>query len=236
VNAILLALTLTGVVLLDYVWEHFEGRLKDKKAATIVKWVVVVILLIAGWSQAVIQYRRDSQSETDMNFLKTQLAHANEALTNSTAVVKALTTGGDYIPEIMSGLGTETNTLTFSLLSQSDYPLRSLSVSITDETQRVRVHRTNSNAVVPNKVLYQQFLGDYPTKGTTKLCEVHLDPATTNYIRVELHTLEVYQWYVLHIFKTNGQWSHKLAYSWTQIAGRRPDIEPPEMKDVLMVE
>ena len=193
-NAILLALTLTGVVLLDYAWEHFEERLKDKKTASIYKWVVVVILLLAGWSQAIIQYRKDSQSETDMNFLKTQLAHANEALTNSTAVVKALTTGGDYIPEIMSGIGTETNTLTFSLLSQSDYPLRSLSVSITDETQRVRVHRTNSNAVVPNKVLYQKFLGDYPTKGTTKLCEVHLDPATTNYIRVELHTLEVYQW------------------------------------------
>jgi len=228
-NAILMVLSFTAIVILDYVWMQFEGKLKDKRSAAIFKAVIVGTLLVAGWWQAILQYRRESKSDKDMAYLKQQLAHANESLTNSTAVVKGLTTGGDYLPDVSSSLCDETNALRFTLWSEGEYPLRDLFVKITDETLRIN-QRKPDTALPPGKTVFERFLGNFPAKGVAELCNVKLDPAITNYVRIDLQALNGSYWEIFDIFKTNESWALKVHYRWKQIAGQKVQIDPPEMR------
>lgn len=234
-NAILLALTLTGVVILDYSWEHFESRLKDKKSAAVFKWLLICILLLAGWAQAILQYRRDSQSDKDSAYLKQQLALANTSLTNSTATVKGLTTGGDYLPDVSFSQGLETNTIRFTLMSQSEYPLRDLYVKVTDKTDQAYHSNTNVPSV-PAKVVFERFFGDYPASGWADVGTATLKPYGTNFIRIDINALNGTCWEIFHITKTNENWAVRLFYRWKQLSGHKPEIDPPAMHGILVVD
>jgi hypothetical protein len=234
VNAIVLALTLTAVVILDYAWELFEDRLKGKKWAWVSKAILVGVLVLAGWGQALLQYRRDSESDRDTKYLKEQLTLANTSLTNATAVVKGLTTGGDYLPEIYFGLS-ETNAVSLTLMSKSDYPLRHLYVKVTDKTGQADYVRTNAPPPPP-KVLFERFLGDFPGDGWIGVGTVELKPAGTNYVRVDIEALNGTCWEIFYITQANKTFAVQLYYRWRQLSGHKAEIDPPSMRGVLVVD
>lgn len=93
-----MAITFTLAVVLEHLWERFEGRLANERRAHRFKMIVVLGLLGFAWIQAVLQFKRDHDSDEDMKFLKKQLAAANESLKNTTALVKGLATGGESFP------------------------------------------------------------------------------------------------------------------------------------------
>ena len=87
-NALFLAILLTGVVILDYVWEYLPPKCKLRW----LKVTVVVLLLLIGWTQAFVQYRNEKRTDKDMGDLREQLRLANTSL-------KGINDGGDTYAE-----------------------------------------------------------------------------------------------------------------------------------------
>ena len=134
-TAIITAIVITAVGVLDYWWPHFEQKTKTPERVRRIKFWILGVLIVFAWAQAGFQMYRDYRSDKDMDYLKAQLDKANTSLTNSTAIVKGLTTGGDTSPEMSFSQTEETNVVNISMQPNGEYPLRMLWVKVTDETE-----------------------------------------------------------------------------------------------------
>jgi hypothetical protein len=235
VNAILMAIVVTMVVLLDYCWPNVEDLLKQNNRAKKIKFTIIGGLLVFAWVQAAVQFYKDKQSDNDMNFLKEQLANANRSLTNSTDVVRGLTTGGNSTADFSFSQNIDdTNALDFELQT-GEFPLRSLYVKITDETKRVNRDRSSSNSPPKDTVVFERYFGDFPAKAFQNTCSIRLDPAVTNYVRFDVSALNGSYWQILAIAKTNAYWLVRLRYRWSQVGGKL-QIDPPSERGSIMVD
>ena len=99
-NGIFLALLLTAVVILDYFWDFLKEKSNNAQRLQKLRLVIAVYVLVIGWFQTGMQYRRDAQSDGDIDFVKAQLILANVSLANTTATVKGLSIGGDSYAKI----------------------------------------------------------------------------------------------------------------------------------------
>src|SRR5438046_1973064 len=125
-NSVLLALTFTAIVILDYFWDSVALRLSDEKRTFRLKRTVGIILLVFGWFQAVIQYRKEAESDRDIIFLKQQLSLANRSLTNAMEAVRGMSDGGTTWVVPTLGRSEESNCLRLYLYPQGEFPLRSV--------------------------------------------------------------------------------------------------------------
>lgn len=242
-NAFLLALTFTIAVALDYLWERFENRLDNEKKAHRMKTIAVICLLVFAWIQAGLQFKRDRESDKDMNYLKAQLAAANISLTNSTETVKGMATGGDSYPEIRFSAphNNESNTLTINVKSNGDYPLRNLGVRIQNETQKIIMGDKDglSSNLPSGKVVFDRQLGDQPIGAIGDLCNIKFDPAVTNWYRFDFHAMNGFSWELIKFYQvseTNGWngWIGQLHYRFRKFGGPTV-IEPTNWGNALMV-
>jgi hypothetical protein len=159
-NAFLLAITFTLAVVLDYLWDRFEGQLGDKRRAHWLKMAVVFGLLGFAWVQAILQFKRDRESDEDMKYLKTQLAAANISLTNTTTLVKGLATGGNSFPTPTLLNTDQTNSIGIGVQLNGELPLRNVTVRVTDETERINSQMSGSTNVPVGKVTFEGGVGD----------------------------------------------------------------------------
>jgi hypothetical protein len=233
-NAILVAVIFSVMVILDHFWEVIAKRADNPRRATKWKSYVICSLLVIGWSQAIVQCRNESQAGKDMDFLKGQLATANISLSNTTAVVNGLTLGGDSHAQIYFNATDDENELNLSLQATGGYPLRGLWVKVSDATERYKFPHDATNRPL-SKVIFERHFGDYPANAWADLCKVRLDPSATNLLRFDIAALNGSSWQVTALTKTNKNWSMKLNYRWSQINGKR-EIEPPEMTNTIVVE
>jgi len=222
VNAIFLAIILTAVVVLDYIWDYLPEKLSRKsRASKFVKLTVIVILLIAGWLQAWIQYRRDIRSDRDAEFTKTQLVLANISLTNTTAAINGLSTGGDSYAEVgwFSSL-TISNSIDVSVFVRGDYPVRNLSIKISNQTKRLLAGVTPFDKEPPAEVIYDRFLGDLPLMNSPTLCSIALKPAVTNQLRFDVNELNGWDFRIYELAQTTNGWGTRLVAQWRRINGK----------------
>lgn len=241
-NAILMAITVTLVAGLDYYWDDLEGRFQDKKRAIIFKRIVVGSLLIFVWIQAGIQFKRDAQSDGDMKFLKEQLALANTSLTNSTAIVKGMTIGGDCYADLIFWPGSDTNTVVVGVITLGEYPLREVAVKIANETKRINAEISNkslnepimSSNLPPSEPILERYLGDLPRMRQIDLCSLTLDPAVTNRYRFDITAMNGSSWQIINIFKTTNGWANQLFYR-SRLAGDKSVIEPSSWGNSLLL-
>ena len=217
-NALFLALILTGVVILVYVWEYLPSKFKNH---TKLKALVVVVLLVFGWIQAGIQYHKDSQSDRDMDYFKHQLALANVSLTNATQTIKGISDGGDAYAEPWFGFPEGTNLLAVSLHVQGDYIVRSVSAKVLNETKHMEFALTNSTAAPPpSETLFDRYVGDLPHhwwNGGLSLCNVPLDPSRTNYVRVDINAINGFSWQIYALSKATNGWCVRLHYRYHRV-------------------
>lgn len=234
-TAIITAVVITVVGLLDYWWPHYEQKTKAPERARRIKFAILAGLVAFAWIQAFLQLHRDHQSDTDMEYLKAQLDKANTSLTNSTMAVKGLTTGGDTIPEMSFSQTEETNVVNISMQPVGEYPLRMLWVKVTDEMERINRDRKSTNAPPKDKVVFERFFGDYPAKSWCQLCNVKLDPIRTNFLRFDTQALNGNYWEIITLVKTNENWAIKLHYRWNFYGGKLK-VEPQEKSGIIMVD
>jgi len=236
-NALLMAIVVTLIAILDYYWPYIEELLKQDKRAKRIKFIIVGTLLTFSWVQAGIQFHKDRESDQDMHFLKEQLASANKSLTNSTEVIRGLTTGGDSRAEFSFAPSINTDSNTFDIILQTgDYPLRNLYIKVKDETKRANRDRSSTNLPPQDSVLFERYLGDIPGKALQQICSAKLDPKVRNYIRFDVYALNGSYWQIINFEKTtNGLWSYFLNYRWSQIGGKF-QIDPPSKRGVIEVD
>lgn len=233
-NAILMAILVTLMALLDYCWPHVEDLLKQNNRAKKVKLIIVGGLLVFAWVQAAVQFHRDTQSDRDMNFLKEQLANANRSLTNSTDVIRGMTTGGNSTAEFTVGPNIKGDTNVLDIMMQTgEFPLRALHVKITDETKRINRDRSSTNPPPNDTTVFERYFGDFPAKVFQEMCSVRLDPTVNNYVRFDVSALNGSYWQILKIQKIKENWAVSLHYRMSNVGGK-VQIDPPSMKDVLM--
>ncbi|MBI5773163.1 MAG: hypothetical protein HZA89_05400 [Verrucomicrobia bacterium] len=167
--------------------------------------------------------------------MKTQLVQANESLTNSTAVGKGLATGGDSRAEISFSKGDDPNSVSAMMMPKGGYPLRGLSIKITDETKHILTKRSgDTNALPEGSVVFQRSFGDVAVNSYADLCTLHFDPTVTNYYRFDVSALNGSYWQLISFSKTNSNWVMKLVYKRGQFGGR-VEIDPPEMREKILV-
>lgn len=231
-----MAILVTMMALLDYCWPHIEDLLKQNNRAKKVKLIIVAGLLVFAWIQAAVQFHKDSQSDRDMNFLKDQLANANKSLTNTTDVIRGMTTGGNSTAEFSIGPNIKGDTNVLDIVMQTgEYPLRALSVKITDKTKRVNRDRSSTNPPPNNTIVFERYLGDFPAKAFQDTCSIRLDPAVKNYVRFDVSALNGSYWQILLIQKINTNWAVSLQYRMSNVGGK-VQIDPPSKRDVLMID
>lgn len=222
VNAIFLAIILTAVVILDYVWDFLPKKISGKNGISkSIKLTVIIILLITGWMQAWIQYRRDIQSDKDMEFTKNQLVLANISLTNTTATINGLSSGGDSYAEVgwFPSL-TVSNTIDISVISHGDYPVRNLSVKISNQTKRFLAGAILSDKGPPDEIVYERFLGDLPLMNSPTLCHIALTQSVTNRFRIDVNELNGWDNRIYELAETTNGWGVRLAAQWRRINGK----------------
>ncbi len=205
-----------------YCWQH-ESKL------------YLVIFPLIGITSLVWKNQKLGVLQKATDDMKVQLAQANESLANSTAVVKGLAIGGDSRAEIMFGQTDDTNTLSATMTQKGDYPLRGLSIKITDETKRINARWSGgTNAPPEGPVVFQRFFGDVAVKSYGDLCTLRFDPAVTNYYRFDVSALNGSFWQIISFSKTNTNWVMKLIYKWGRF-GDKVEMDPPEMRGRMLV-
>ena len=213
-------------VILDYGWEYLPSRFKNHKKP---KALVVVVLLVFGWIQALIQYHKDNQSERDMDYFKKQLTLANVSLTNTTLTIKGMNDGGDAYPEPAFGFSEGTNLLSVYVNVHGNYPLRSVSAKVLNETKHLEFSLTNHTDAPPkSETVCERFVGDISQHWWNMgphLCNVPLDPSRTNYIRIDLNAVNGFSWQIYKFSQVSNGWYVDLHYRLRRIQ-EKVSIDP----------
>jgi hypothetical protein len=236
-NAYLVATILTIAAVLDYLWENFVKETKDPKRAAQFKTAVVISLLVIVWWQAGVQHYRDVQSDQDTDFLKNQLVLANESLTNTTLTIKGMNDGGDSYAEPTFGFSEGTNLLSVYLPVHGQYFLRSVSVTVLNETKRIEADIAHATNVPPSEKIVERFLGDLSPHWwnmPVSLCTIPLDPSITNHVRVDINAMNGFSWQIYDFSQVTNGWSVKLHWLYRRV-GDKLEQEPPEWRGKIMV-
>lgn len=239
-NAILLALTFTAVVVLDYLWDSLTQKLGDEKRAFRLKRTIGILLLIVGWAQVVVQVRKEADSDKNIAFLKGQLGMANISLTNAMEAVKGMSDGGTTWAVPSMGISeADSNVVNFSLWPKGDYPMRSVSVKITDETKRIEyeIAHPNDTNIPPSEPIKEKFIGDIPRGSWSigpDICSIKLNPAITNHIRFDIQAMNGFSWEIHDIWKVKNGWQVNLHYRYRRLSGQLGTTEPEKFKGAIM--
>ena len=237
-NSILLALTFTAIVVLDYFWDSVAARLSDEKRTFRLKRTVGIILLLFGWFQAAIQYRKEADSNRDVIFLKQQLSLANTSLTNAMETVRGMSDGGTTWVVPTLGPSEESNCLRLYLAPQGEFPLRSVSVKVLNETKRIEAGLSRATAIPQSEPVHEGFIGDIPRgefSMPSSICDIKLDPTITNHYRFEIHALNGFSWEIINIWKVTNGWQSELHYRFRRLAGQAGTVEPSRWEGKLLV-
>jgi hypothetical protein len=237
-NALFLALTFTAVVVLDYFWDSVAHRLSDDKRTFRLKRTVGIILLVSGWFQVILQYHKEVASDRDITFLKQQLSLANTSLTNAMEAVRGMSDGGTTWAVPSLGVSDETNCMTLYLSPQGEFPLRSVSVNVINETKRIEAGISHATTIPPSEPVYQRFIGDIPRGGFSlgpRICDIKLDPAITNHYRFEINAMNGFSWEIVNIWKVTNGWQTELHYRFRRLAGQLGTVEPSRWKNAILV-
>ena len=225
-NAFLLAFILTGMVILDYVWDHLPPRYKDQRR---LKATIVVILPIIGWVQAGVQYHNERRTDKDMGDLRTQLRLANASL-------GGINDGGDTYAEPLFSY--RTNLLAIRLIVNGKYQLRNVSVKVFNETTLAEFVLTNPNTQRPRpELITDKLLGDISphwSNNTRDVCETTLDPSKANYIRVDVLAANGFSWQIYRLQKLTNKWNAELRYL-NRWAGDKLSFYPTKPPENLIV-
>jgi hypothetical protein len=235
--AILMAVILTATALLDYIWDDYADRFKNPKSHKRIKESIVGFLLLIGWILAGIQFNKDKQSDTDTEYVKSQLTLANVSLTNATLTIKGMNDGGDSYAEPTIGYADATNSLTVGLSVNGEYPLRNVSVSVLNETKRILGDQANPRFMAPSETVFERYLGDLSFHWWNHwgaLCNVKLDPTVTNYVRVNINTMNGFSWQIYEISKDTNHWGIRLHYQYRRVQ-EKLTIYPTNMSDKILM-
>ena len=198
----------TGLILivtamLDYVWGMVFKD--DDKNANKAKFVIVIGLVCLGLWVIWLQHQNDVQADKNTNFVKSQLALANESLTNATLTIKGMNDGGNTYADptffIEYGANESTNSLKVELDQKGDFPVRGVSVTILNESKHSKV--------------YDHYVGDlsyYPWNPPPVLCDIPLDSFITNHIQIDIKELNGYSYQKYDISRVIDGWVVKLTY------------------------
>ena len=237
VNSCLIAIILTGSIVLDYLWERFFKDAKKTKRYAYVKTFVACFLLIVVWLQALIQNHKDVKADRDMDYFKDQLKLANTSLTNATLTIKGLNDGGGSYAEPTFGFGAGSNTLSVSVGVAGEYPLHSVNLKVLNETKHIRAEITNAPIIPPSETVFERYLGDLSQHWWNilpPLCSTELDPNITNYVRVDINAVNGFSWQIYDVAKVSNGWSINLHYRYRRIQDV-VTIEPTNFGNALMV-
>ncbi len=237
VNAFYLALVFTGIVVLDYLWEFLAKKYEKFAHTSKLKLAVVCVLLLAGWVQAIVQYRKDVESDKDMEYLKHQLALANVSLTNTTLTIKGMNDGGDSYAEPTFGFSEGENLLSIYLQVNGQYPLRSVTAKVINETKRIEAGISHTTPVPPSATVVERFVGDLSQHWWNMgphLCNVPLDPAITNYIRVDLTAVNGSSEQIYDLSKVTNGWKVALHYRLRRIQ-EKVTVDPTNYHGAILV-
>lgn len=232
--AILTAVVVTGLALLDYLWPHLEQTSRTPERFRRLKLTIMGAMIVVAWWLAMLQVLSERKADKDMTFLKSQLESANHSLTNSTAALHGLSTGGNSRAEIYFGYAIDkTNAMTATMMQKGEYPIRGLGIRIIDMTKRLNAFHTE-HPPQPGPVLFERHFGDVAIGSYCDLCTLQFDPLITNYYKCEVSALNGSYQEIIAFSMIDTNWAMRLVYKEGSIAGKR-EIDPPSMRDKIVL-
>ena len=216
---------LTITAILDYLWDRMKDGISGKTRQRNVRNIMIAALISISWILAIIQARKDHQSDADTEFIKQQLVFANVSLTNSTQTIKGMIDGGDaYVEPVFEqpifeqidgnvlevyASNKSTNFYARNVLSliQNEYNLNGVAMG--------QDYRTNIGDVTFGSYLNDKYVG-----------MLALEPKTHNRIIVEFYLQNGFSYYVYDFWVSTNGWQKKLTSSTRQTGGRNFDYPP----------